>query len=263
MGKVFQNKMCDICATEGKVIETWGKKYCKSCWSKKPKYGNGHSGMLKGEKQIYTIPFYSGLFLERTKKGNKTYATIYLEHYPGSKGIVGRQLNYFIKYDGEIIGIIGCNSPPLNYLKFNKFFYKDYEKTVVNNNVFRLIKHTYYGSQILKIFRKRIVKDYYDTYGDFLYGITTFVEPPRTGIVYKADNWSALGQTQGVTCRRRGDHGKWINKEWGRGTVKYIFAKWLCRDHKIKKIKNAVEVSREIRTNTIGEGEGQYLDTAQ
>ena len=26
---------------------------------------------------------------------------------------------------------------------------------------------------------------------------------------------------------------------------------------------DAVEVSREIRTNTIGEGEGQYLDTAQ
>ena len=32
---------------------------------------------------------------------------------------------------------------------------------------------------------------------------------------------------------------------------------------KYKKIFNAVEVSREIRTNTIGEGEGQYLDTAQ
>ena len=134
------------------------KKYCKSCWDNKPKSGNGHSGMLKGEKQIDTLPFYKGLFLERTKKGNKTYSTIYLEHYPGSKGIVGRQLNYFVKYDGEIIGIIGCNSPPLNYLKFNEYFYKDYEKTVVNNNVFRLIKHIYYGSQILKMFRKRILR---------------------------------------------------------------------------------------------------------
>jgi len=46
MGKVFHNKICDICNKEGKVIETWGKKYCKECYDKKPKKGNGHSGMI-------------------------------------------------------------------------------------------------------------------------------------------------------------------------------------------------------------------------
>jgi len=56
-------------------------------------------------------------------------------------------------------------------------------------------------------------------------GIVTFVEPPRTGSVYKADNWDYLGKTQGKKCSRRGNHGKWINKEWGEGTKKLIFAK--------------------------------------
>ena len=77
MGKVFQNKICDICGIKGKVIETWGKKYCKSCWDAKPKKGKGHSGMV-GMQQLYVqneLPFNNNLYLEKTTKGNKIYAT--------------------------------------------------------------------------------------------------------------------------------------------------------------------------------------------
>lgn len=236
MGKVFLNKECCVCHKVGKVIETWGKQYCRICWDAKPKKGKGHSGMLGMDKLVVQEEMFQDLSLnlERTQKGNKIFATLYLTHYPESKGIVGRQCNYFVKKDGKIIGIIGGNSPPLNYKKFNAFFGEGYnENNWLNNNVFRLIKtERNLGTKVLKMFRYRIKEDYEKQYNHKLIGLITFVEPPRTGAMYKADNWTFLGETQGVRCFRRGDHGKWINKEWGKGTKKLVFARMLSGGQK-------------------------------
>lgn len=152
----------------------------------------------------------------------------YLAHYPGSKGIVGRSLNYFIKKDGKEVGIIGVNSPPLNYKKFREYFGTEDEKKFVNNNVFRIIEtEKNLGTKVLKMFRKRIKKDYKEKYGDELLGIITFVEPPRTGAVYKADNWDYLGETEGISVTlRQEDRENWSNKGWHKtGVRKHIFAK--------------------------------------
>jgi hypothetical protein len=231
VGKVYQNKSCDICGLIGKVIESWGKKYCKKCWDKKPKKdGQGHSGMLKDSNIInqQVLNLYNDLRLVRTQKGNKLFSTLYLEHYPKSKGIVGRQCNYLIERAGEVLGIIGANSPPLNYKKFNAFFNGFTELNWLNNNVFRLVKRERnLGTKILRMFREQIKKDYETQYGDKLIGLVTFVEPPRSGSVYKADNWYFLGVTEGKRCFRRGSHGKWINKEWTTGTKKIIFARFI------------------------------------
>lgn len=231
MGKVFQDKICDICGFRGKVIETWGKKYCRSCWDKKPKaLGTGHSGMLKSDAvNQQWFNFDNSLKLTKTPKGNKIFATIYLEHYPQSKGIVGRQCNYFVERKGKILGIIGGNSPPLNYKKFNVFFGNGFnEKNWLNNNVYRLlIREKNLGTKVLRLFRHQIKIDYEQQYKDKLIGLVTFVEPPRTGSLYKADNWTYLGITQGKQCKRQGSHGKWINKEWSEGTKKYIYGRLL------------------------------------
>jgi hypothetical protein len=126
--------------------------------------------------------------LEPVKKGNKIFSTLFLQHYPGSRGIMGRSINYLVRLDGEIVGIIGANSPPLNYKKFRAYFDTKDEKVFVNNNVFRLVvTHKNLGTQVLSLFRKTIKRDYKDRYGDDLIGIVTFVEPPRTGAIYKAD----------------------------------------------------------------------------
>lgn len=240
MGKVYKDKICDECKLLTNVIETWGKKLCKKCYKNKPKKGGGHSGMIRAEAIVLQHEMFCNkdkIELQKTTKGNKTYATIYLTHYPGSLGIVGRQLNYFIKKNGKIIGIIGGNSPPLNYLKFNKYFDNKYtELNWLNNNVFRLLEHEKnLGTTVLKIFRSQVRKDYEEKYKNELIGLVTFVEPPRNGTVYKADNWDFLGETQGKSCKRRGSHGKWINKEWTTGTKKLIFA---------KKLNKSVGVSR-------------------
>lgn len=225
---MFNNKKCGVCGVIGKVVESWGKNYCNDCFAKKPKKGGGHSGMLKDKDikdKVQQTSLTQGLVLQRISKGNKLFSTLYLEHYPGSKGIVGRQLNYVVWNNGIIVGIIGCNSPPLNYKKFREYFNTDDEKIFMNNNVFRIIKSAKnQATQVLKLFRKTIVKDYHARYGINLLGLITFVEPPRNGNIYKADNWQCLGMTQGISVTRRGGLEAWRNKEYSKGTKKYIFA---------------------------------------
>jgi hypothetical protein len=149
---------------------------------------------------------HTKITLCRCNRLDPEFCYYYISHYPNSKGIVGRQFNYKI-YDKEgLIGIIGANSPPLNYLKFNEYFeIKNYEKGKtelywLNNNVFRtIISQKNRGTQILKLFRKQIFEDYYHKYGIFLLGLITFVEPPFNGNLYRGDNWDYLGMTQGIS----------------------------------------------------------------
>jgi len=94
----------------------------------------------------------------------------------------------------------------------------------LNNNVFRLIiNNPNLGTKVLKLFRNTIYEEYVKQYGKLI-GFITFVEPPRTGAMYKADNWQYLGETQGKTVQKR-NMGNWTNKEWGVGTKKHIFGK--------------------------------------
>jgi len=169
------------------------------------------------------------LYLKPIKKSNKLFVKWFIEHYPESKGIVGRQINFLIYSYGKPIGIIGFASPPLNYKKFNQFFELDSKnkssenaKLFLNNNVFRIVyTEKNLGTQILKLARKQLFKIYKEKYNQELLGLITFVEPPRTGSLYKADNWSYIGETQGIEVKRRGN--EWIEKQYIIGDKKYIY----------------------------------------
>lgn len=240
MGKVYNNKKCYDCGDIIKCIEVFGKFYCKECYDKKP-HKRGNSGMIykpntKWEDFI-DINLNVNLSLVKIKKSNPLFVKWFFEHYPGSKGIMGRQMNYLIYLYQEPIGIIGINSPPLNYKKFiNYFNIKNYikgksEKYFVNNNIFRIVRKPddkNIGTKILKLFRNTIIQDYRNHYNNNLMGIITFVEPPRTGAIYKADNWSYLGLTEGISVKRLGTfNDDWVNKEYSVGTKKHIFARYL------------------------------------
>src|SRR5436853_30846 len=83
-----------------------------------------------------------------------------------------------------------------------------------NNSIFRIVNNLNIknlGTRILKIFRNEIKKDYKLFYNTEILGLITFVEPPRTGAIYKADNWIYLGETKGVEVRRKG--ADWMNKQ--------------------------------------------------
>lgn len=219
--------ICYKCEEDKKTVKTFGKDICLDCLEKRKTGRKGHSGMIyhPETKPSDYCNLSTGISLLKVKKSHPLFVKWYIEHYPKSKGIVGRQLNYLIYFEGSPVGIISAVSPPLNYKLFRKFFNVTDDKAFVNNGVFRIVRSPKknFATQVLKVFRLRIKADYLDVYGDNLLGIITFVEPPRNGGIYLADNWLKLGKTQGVEVRRRGTD--WINKTYSKtGNKKWIFA---------------------------------------
>ena len=220
--------LCDICGERGKTYSTFGKNKCASCIEKSRTGIKGNSGMIYRPNdpiQMSLLFTDNRLVLEIVPKSHQLFAKWYFEHYPQSKGIVGRQLNYIVHYDQNPIGIISGASPPRNYRKFREFFQIENDQAFLNNNVYRIVNKPNdrnIGTKILKAFRLKILNDYREKYDTALVGLVTFVEPPRTGAIYKADNWNYLGETQGISVRRRGSG--WMEKEYLKGNKKHIFA---------------------------------------
>ena len=71
---------------------------------------------------------------------------------------------------------------------------------VGNNIVFCLLPNhsKNAGSKALKLVRNDAKQWWMERYGDTLRYMQTFIEPPRTGAVYKADNWIEIGITSGA-----------------------------------------------------------------
>jgi hypothetical protein len=220
--------VCETCHKKAKTYKTFGRDKCRPCIEKSKTGIAGNSGMIyRPDEEHQMTMLFSGdqLILELVKKSNVTFVKWYIEHYPQSKGIVGRQLNYLIHYEQQPIGIISGASPPRNYKKFRSYFGVDDDLEFLNNNVYRIVNKPpdkNIGTKILKKFRNQIAIDYKDRYESPLRGLVTFVEPPRTGSIYKADNWEYLGLTQGVSVRRRGEG--WMDKQYIKGVKKHIFA---------------------------------------
>jgi len=240
-----RQRICADCGKKGRY-GYWGRYYCRECFLKRfgkdpdsvvDSKGRGHSGMLplsdeelkRALGQLFILGSGEDILLIRVPKGNKVFASLYLTHYPQSKGIVGRSLCYLIIYKNQLAGIIGVNSPPYSVEAVNKFFGITKEnrdeklRRILNNNIFRLIiREKNLGTRVLKVFRRRVKEDYEKIYGDLLEGLITFVEPPLSGAVYKADNWTYLGMTKGYGVLRRGE--RWFDKKWVEKTPKHIFA---------------------------------------
>jgi len=73
----------------------------------------------------------------------------------------------------------------------------------------------------LKRFRIMLKKDYLLKYNEEIVGLITFVEPPRTGAIYKADNWLYLGMTKGYGTTQRSK--RWEARKWVKKTPKHIY----------------------------------------
>ena len=87
-------KICSKCGNNTKVYNTFGKLKCKSCINKTKTNKKGHSGMIYTKNTSIPLSLFdNGLRLDIVKKSNNLFVKWYIEHYPQSKGIVGRQIN--------------------------------------------------------------------------------------------------------------------------------------------------------------------------
>ncbi len=211
--------VCSRCGKTGKLHPSFGKKICDSCKDSRPGVSTGNAGLRQDDQGV--MIFSEGLQLRRVPKSDALFGKLFFSHYPGSKGIPGRSLCYLVEYNGEVAGIIGFNSPPRNYGVFNEYFGKDMENSFLINNVFRLTNNEKnLATRVMKIARTTAKRDYETRFPEKLLGIVTFVEPPRTGALYKADNWDQLGMSAGKRMKR--DSVTW-EKVFTEGEKKLIF----------------------------------------
>lgn len=144
--------------------------------------------------------------LELSKKSDEEVKYLMSIHYSHPKGFVGRQLIYKIYNDKDFVGIITGGSATLYLPNRNEFFGDTYYLNgIINNNFFHLIDNhedKNLGTKVLALWRKKVIIDWQQKYKDKVIGFESLVELPRTGAMYKADNWTLVGQTKGYTCRR-------------------------------------------------------------
>lgn len=107
---------------------------------------------------------------------------------------------------------------------------------VANNVVFCLAnqKDKNAGSRLLSLVRKDATIWWKERYGDTLKAFQTFILPPRTGAVYKADNWQLIGMTSGSSLKgttiREEDLDKYNSKKVKKRVYKSGEVKFLCHE---------------------------------
>lgn len=211
--------LCDRCGKPAKLMPSFGKFICRDCKNNRPNKMQGNAGMFSSNQSVFS--FEDGLYLERVPKSDPVFGKMFFEHYPGSKGIPGRSFCYLIHNNGSVAGIIGFNSPPSNYSIFRSYFKVESDNMFMANNVFRIVESEHnLATRVMKIARERLQKDHMGKWGFPLLGIVTFVEPPRTGALYKADNWDYLGMSKGIAMKR--DKETW-EKVYTPGIKKFIY----------------------------------------
>lgn len=146
------------------------------------------------------------LYLEFCGRSDPRYQAIRDRHYVENNGAYAQQIHFLIHYKREIVGIISGGSAAYATTVRDAFFKITPENRdqvlngIVDNTVFRLeLTEKNLATRVLSIWRKVIVQVWEDMYGVTVYGFETFVveEDHRKGALYKADNWTFLGQTVG------------------------------------------------------------------
>jgi len=178
------------------------------------------------------------LLLVETEKDKELAKNIVENHhsYVPTYRSVGRRIDWLISVDDEIVGMIGIGSstyPPckdvLHYLGITKNEYKNIFNSIANNWRFCMAKNIpNIGTKILKLLRRESKVEWKNKYGDELKYLITFVGGGHDGAVYKADNWTIVGETAGLP-----EH-KSVSMKWD--DSEQLAQKFVKPDGKNKKI---------------------------
>lgn len=173
---------------------------------------------------------------EFVKRTDKRYQEIRDRHYIPNRGTHGQQVHFVIHYKGMVAGIISGASSVYGVKARDEFFgipkdknikQKYFLPAIINNTVFRMEYHEKnLATRVLSKWRKVISELWFELYSVPVIGFETFVieENWRKGTLYKADNWSFLGNTAGNTKAHKGMNNPSTRHETD---VKMIYCKWI------------------------------------
>lgn len=178
------------------------------------------------------------LELRLCKRTDPYYQHIRDRHYVENHGTIGRQIHYKILRENEMVGIITGASAVWACKPRDDFFgitsgnRENVISKIICNTVFRLEDNRpNLGSQILAIFRRRVVFDWMRLYDETPIGFETFIfGEGRFGSLYKADNWTYCGLTSGsAKCK---PHGAYNPGERRETEIKMVFCKRVAKEVK-------------------------------
>ena len=150
------------------------------------------------------------LVLERIKRTDPRILANMKVHYSQPKGFVGRNLCYAVLYNNIYYGSIVGGSATLHLPNREEHTGKINLNNIINNTFYHIEKVNgqyptrNFGEYVLKQFRERVSLDWKERYGDDVIWFESLVELPRSGEIYRRDNWLEIGVTKGFTCKRFG-----------------------------------------------------------
>ncbi len=111
------------------------------------------------------------------------------------------------------------------------------------------------GSKLLSLCRQDAISWWQERYGDELKAFQTFILPPRTGAVYKADNWQQIGITSGSSLKtvdvtsNYQDYKSTSKVVFSDGRVSYYIHKYIETEKKLIFMKLVTDKERRKATN--------------
>lgn len=128
-------------------------------------------------------------------------------HYLGDLGKIGHTIWYVATYEQEWVALLTFSASALKCAARDRWIGWDFRhqygrlKLIANNSRFLILPdwhHPNLGSKVLALCERRIVADWLAFFHQPLLVLETFVDTARyRGTVYRAGNWTCLGQTQG------------------------------------------------------------------
>jgi hypothetical protein len=135
-------------------------------------------------------------------------------HYLGSCPKIGETLWYVATYEQEWVALVSfsaaawkCSARDL-WIGWNFRYQYDRLKLVANNSRFLILPNWHLpniGSKVLSLSVRRLADDWLTNFGHPLLLLETFVDPQRfRGTVYRAANWTYVGNSRGFSRTRDG-----------------------------------------------------------
>ena len=128
-------------------------------------------------------------------------------HYLGALPKISETMWYVVTVDDQWIALISFSAAALKCSVRDRWIGWDFRhqydrlKLVTNNSRFLILPDWHFpnlASRILSLCQKRLQADWQTVFGHRVLLIETFVDPQRfRGTIYKAANWTYVGQTKG------------------------------------------------------------------
>ena len=135
-------------------------------------------------------------------------------HYLGALPKIGHTLWYVATWHGQWVALLSFSAPAWKCAVRDQWigwdFRHQYDRLhlLANNSRFLILPDWHrpnLASRTLALSQRRLPEDWLKRFGHPLVLLETFVDPQRfAGTVYKAANWSYLGQTKGFRRTRQG-----------------------------------------------------------